>query len=681
MIDLGQICCRHPASVYEARRKVRGLAQALGYDPIETTRIATAVSQAVRQLRREQREPRVVVGLATDGAGGQLVIDFEGRGEPPGMPGLGAFFDTVCPRNPREGYHSLRAMRRLPDVDFEPSEDFLEEQRSRIQSLSREELMIQIQHKNRELEEHSAMLEETVACRTEELKHAMEAAESANQAKSGFLANMSHELRTPMNAIIGYSEMLMEDAEDDGNEEAAEDLKKIHSAGTHLLSLINDVLDLAKIEAGRMDLLLEDFGIPQVVTGVVTTIDTLVCVEEGIGEMRADVTKVRQGLFNLLSNAAKFTHQGEIGLTVVSEEDGHGEWIHMAVSDSGIGIPPEKIDHVFDEFSQADETTTRDYGGTGLGLPISRRFCQMMGGDITVASVVGEGSTFTIRLPRTVVKEGEEPEVAAAAEATPAVVPEPGEEQVVLVVDDDPNALELLSRTLQGAGVRVVTASDGQEALELARKLHPVAITLDVIMPDMDGWEVLRALKADPETEDIPVIMVTMTDDSELGYALGATEFLTKPVRRDELVHLLARHAADDTDRRALVVDDLPENRDVLRRALEQEGWQVREAENGRIALDLLAEEEPSLILLDLMMPVMDGFQFVMEMHKLDSASAIPIVVITAKDITDEDRQRLNGGVVGLIERGGMDRDAMLAQLREQVTSAKDEAREQQAPN
>jgi signal transduction histidine kinase/CheY-like chemotaxis protein len=581
-------------------------------------------------------------------------------------------------------------MRRLPDVDFEPSEDFLEEQRSRIQSLSREELMIQIQHKNRELEEHSAMLEETVACRTEELKHAMEAAESANQAKSGFLANMSHELRTPMNAIIGYSEMLMEDAEDDGNEEAAEDLKKIHSAGTHLLSLINDVLDLAKIEAGRMDLLLEDFDIPQMVTGVVTTIDTLVSknanrlivdVEEGIGEMRADVTKVRQGLFNLLSNAAKFTHQGEIGLTVVSEEDGHGEWIRMAVSDSGIGIPPEKIDHVFDEFSQADETTTRDYGGTGLGLPISRRFCQMMGGDITVASVVGEGSTFTIRLPRTVVKEGEEPEVAAAAEATPAVVPEPGEEQVVLVVDDDPNALELLSRTLQGAGVRVVTASDGQEALELARKLHPVAITLDVIMPDMDGWEVLRALKADPETEDIPVIMVTMTDDSELGYALGATEFLTKPVRRDELVHLLARHAADDTDRRALVVDDLPENRDVLRRALEQEGWQVREAENGRIALDLLAEEEPSLILLDLMMPVMDGFQFVMEMHKLDSASAIPIVVITAKDITDEDRQRLNGGVVGLIERGGMDRDAMLAQLREQVTSAKDEAREQQAPN
>ncbi len=551
--------------------------------------------------------------------------------------------------------------------------------------------MAQVQDKNRELEEHSAMLEETVARRTEELKHAMEAAESASQAKSGFLANMSHELRTPMNAIIGYSEMLIEDAEDEGNEEAAEDLKKIHSAGTHLLSLINDVLDLAKIEAGRMDILLEDFDLREMVTSVVTTIDTLVSknanrltvdVEGGIGEMRADVTKVRQGLFNLLSNAAKFTREGEIGLTVASERDEDGEWIRMSVSDSGIGIPEEKIDHVFDEFSQADETTTRDYGGTGLGLPISRRFCQMMGGDITVTSVVGEGSTFTIRLPRTVVKEEEErlAEKSRPAEV-PAVVPEPRGEQFVLVVDDDPNALELLSRTLQGAGVRVVTASDGREALELAKKLRPFAITLDVLMPGMDGWEVLRELKADPETENIPVIMVTMTDDAELGYALGATEFLTKPVRRAELVNLLERYATDDTERRALIVDDLPENREVLRRALEGEGWQVREAENGRAALDVMAEVEPSLILLDLMMPVMDGFEFVMELHKRDSKTDIPVVVITAKDVTDEDRQRLNGGVVGLIERGGLDRETMLEQLRQQVSSAKQGAGEQQPLN
>ena len=216
----------------------------------------------------------------------------------------------------------------------------------------------------------------------------------------------------------------------------------------------------------------------------------------------------------------------------------------MSVSDSGIGIPPEKIDHVFEEFSQADDTTTRDYGGTGLGLAISRRFCQMMGGDITLQSTVGEGSTFTIMLP---VEVAEETDGVRSRSSVPmAVTPEPGEERVVLVIDDDPNALDLLGRTLQGAGVRVVTAGDGEEALNLARKLRPAAITLDVLMPGMDGWEVLRELKHDPETRDIPVIMVTMTDDRELGYALGATEFLTKPVQRAQLVQLLDRYVTKD---------------------------------------------------------------------------------------------------------------------------------------
>jgi PAS domain S-box-containing protein len=510
---------------------------------------------------------------------------------------------------------------------------------------------------------------------------AKDAAEAGTRAKSVFLANMSHELRTPMNAIIGYSEMLLEDAQDEGNEAAVGDLRKIHRAGKHLLALINDVLDLSKIEAGKMDLYLESFEIRAMVDDAVATIETLVKrndnqlrveVDPSLSQMRADLTKVRQALFNLLSNAAKFTHEGEIALVVQKQSVDGESWVHLAVSDSGIGIPPEKLGHVFEEFSQADETTTRDYGGTGLGLAISRRFCRMMGGDITVESRAGEGSTFTIRLPIEVELEArEEPQAAANATRAPAMVsPAPREQSTVLVIDDDPNALDLLGRTLQGAGVRVVTASDGRGALRLARTLRPAAITLDVIMPEMDGWEVLRELKIDPETRDIPVVMVTMTDDRDMGYTLGATEFLTKPIERDQLVQLLARYAPQDAERCALVVDDRAENRDMLRRALEKEGWCVSEAKNGRVALDRVAEALPSLILLDLMMPVMDGFEFVMELRKIERWRGIPIVVVTAKDLTDDDRRRLNGDVVGLIQKSGLDRKSLLAQLLEQVAAA-----------
>jgi signal transduction histidine kinase/DNA-binding response OmpR family regulator len=680
MIELGHIRLQHPTAVYDARQKIRSLANALGFDAIETTRLTIAVSEAARVLSRSDGEPRIAVALSMEPPP-QLVLDFETREEPPDLCALSGFFDASCEKS-GDVFRGVRATRRLPRSDFDATDRFVAEQSARIRNPSRDELVAEIQKKNRELEQHSAALEQTVAERTEELKHAMESAEDANRAKSGFLANMSHELRTPMNAMIGYSEMLMEDAEDDGNDAALEDLKKIHGAGNHLLALINDVLDLSKVESGKMEIFLETFAVDSLVDGVVSTIDALIKkngnrlvveLDPSLAAMHADITKVRQALFNLLSNAAKFTEGGEIGLSVQPERVDGEDWIQLAVSDTGIGIPTEKIEEVFEEFSQADDSTTRNYGGTGLGLPISRRFCRMMGGDISVASTIGKGSTFTIHLPMTVqetVVQDTNPEDVSGPESPPTVISEPGDESIVLVIDDDPEALELLGRILEGAGARVVKASEGQEALKLARTLHPAAITLDVLMPGMDGWEVLSELKADPETRDIPVIMVTMTNDRNLGYTLGATDFLTKPVRRDQLVELLDRYATGSDKRLALVVDDKAENRDMLRRALEKEGWRVSEAENGQLALDEVASELPSLILLDLLMPVMDGFEFVLEMNRRENLNEIPIVVVTAKDITQEDRQRLQGGVVGLIEHGGLNQDSLVETLRQQLKAA-----------
>lgn len=320
--------------------------------------------------------------------------------------------------------------------------------------------------------------------------------------------------------------------------------------------------------------------------------------------MHADLTKVRQGLFNLLSNAAKFTEGGRIELHVVPD----GEDLLFAVKDSGIGIPSDKLANIFDEFSQADESTTRNFGGTGLGLAITQRFCQLMGGDVTVESTVGEGSTFTLRIPVQVEEaESEEQDAETAAETGEQA----NQGRTVLVIDDDPDARELLARTVKAADFGVICAGSGEQALELARTARPSAITLDVLMPGMDGWAVLESLKGDPATRDIPVIMVTMTRDRELGFALGATEFLTKPIDRKRLVSMLSRYAAGADGSDALVVDDSPEVREVVRRALEREGWVVREAANGREALEQVEARLPSLVLLDLMMPIMDGFEFV----------------------------------------------------------------------
>jgi PAS domain S-box-containing protein len=508
----------------------------------------------------------------------------------------------------------------------------------------------------------------------EEIERARDAAEAANRAKSAFLANMSHELRTPLNAIIGYSEMLQEEVEEAGQPGLVADLKKIHTAGKHLLALINDVLDLSKVEAGRMEVYLETFEIRRVVDEVVSIVGPLVdrnanrlevdC-PASVGAMRADLTKVRQGLFNLLSNAAKFSERGTVTLRVGREPAGGREWVLFEVGDTGIGMTPEQMGKLFQAFAQAEASTARRYGGTGLGLAITRRFCQMMGGDVTVRSEVGKGSTFTMRLPAEVADPRAEPARAAEADAEEApAAAGPAEAPTVLVIDDDPTVHDLMRRVLGRDGLRVVAARGGRAGLELARQERPVAITLDVAMPDMDGWGVLAALKADPALAAIPVVMLTIVDDQARGYTLGAADYLTKPVDRDRLLAVLQRHRAAAAAHPALVVEDDAATRELMRRVLEREGWRVTEAGNGRVALACVAEGPIGLILLDLGMPEMDGFEFLEALRARAEWRTIPVVVVTARELAEADRRRLTGMVERIVEKGTYGREQLLEEVR-----------------
>ncbi|HYH79308.1 MAG TPA: response regulator, partial [Longimicrobium sp.] len=515
----------------------------------------------------------------------------------------------------------------------------------------------------------------------EEVAKAREAAETANRTKSLFLANMSHELRTPLNAILGYSEMLHEEAVERELDDFGADLEKIGSAGKHLLALINDILDLSKIEAGKMELFLETFDLAGMIGEVATTIQPMVetnantlrmVIAPQLGSMHADQVKVRQALFNLLSNAAKFTHEGIITVDARREEMDGREWIVFQVADTGIGLSAEQLVKLFQDFTQADASTTRKFGGTGLGLALTRRFCQMMGGDVTVHSDPGEGSVFTLKLPAEVAMAAAYSPAAAieavAAAGGPAVEAGEGVEagaSCVLVIDDDPVQRELMQRFLGREGYRVLVAAGGEEGLRLAREMQPVAITLDVMMPGMDGWAVLTALKADPTLCDIPVVMLTMVDDPNRGFTLGAAEYATKPVNRSRLSRLLRKYTCAGEDCAVLVVDNDATARGLMRAMLEAEGWNVSEAANGREALDTMALRLPRLILLDLMMPVMDGFEFTERVRRHPEWRDVPIVVVTSHDLSRDERQRLNGYVNTVVQKAGDLPEALLHRVRD----------------
>jgi PAS domain S-box-containing protein len=506
----------------------------------------------------------------------------------------------------------------------------------------------------------------------EALEASKQAAEQANRAKSQFLANMSHELRTPLNAIIMYSELLMEETGGTEFGKYLPDLEKIRGAGKHLLSLISNVLDLSKIEAGKMDVFSEEFEVQAMVHEVAATMRPLVAQKSNqlqvacsrdVGWIYSDLTKVRQILFNLLSNASKFTSNGTVRLSVDKLVRNGSEWIQFAVQDSGIGMTEEQRGKLFQAFTQADSSTTRKYGGTGLGLAISQRLCEMLQGEIKVESQPQQGATFSLLLPRSL-----GPEVRAASTVENRnLITSDGRQGTVLVIDDDPQVLEVMSRLLHSEGYRSVTASGGEEGLRLARQVRPDLVILDVMMPRTDGWTVLSNLKSDSQLAEIPVVMISVLDESHFSYFLGASDYLIKPVQPERLFSILAKHRPRSTQCQVLVVDDDADTRRMLCDLVVRQGWDVVEAENGRQALQRIAESRPDMVVLDLLMPDMDGFEFAGELQRHERWRGIPIIVLSAKQLDTDERRQLTGNVRRVLQKGSYSHNGLQQMLREQM--------------
>ena len=501
-----------------------------------------------------------------------------------------------------------------------------------------------------------------IDARTSEMETARDEARDASDQKTKFFANMSHELRTPLNAILGYGEMLYEDCEDLGYDDLLPDLKKITSSGTHLLSLINNILDLSKIEAGKMELFVTSFEIENMVQTIKDVSEPLAAkndngfvinLDGAMGSMSQDETKLRQCLTNFLSNGFKFTKNGIVTLDVKARMEGDVEFVDFAVIDTGAGMSPEGVAKVFEEYTQAERSTSANYGGTGLGLPISKKFAEMMGGDVIVTSEEGVGSVFTMSVPRECPEYNDD-------EVDSNVINLDDQDNLVVLVDDDVAMHDLIKRTISKLNLTLLGATNSEKGMELIREVKPKLILLDVLMPGRDGWSLLKECKTDQELKDIPVIMISQLNQSNLASSLGANDYLTKPIDRSHFINTLKRIMGTDTqNQKVLVIDDDKDVRELLSRLLKDAGYRPIDARDGKEGLER-TKDEPALVILDLEMPRMDGFEFLDNYIKdVPEEKRAPVLVFSGKDLTDVQEDLLKERVVGLVKKDDVSMDKL----------------------
>ena len=502
-----------------------------------------------------------------------------------------------------------------------------------------------------------------ISARTSEMETSRDEARDANAEKTRFFANMSHELRTPLNAILGYGEMLAEDCEDLGYDDLLPDLKKITSAGSHLLSLINNILDISKIEAGRMELYLTSFEIEGMVDTIKDVTGPLaasndngfkVNLQDALGSMTQDETKIRQCLTNFLSNGFKFTSNGTVTLDVDTFVEEDIEMIRFAVTDTGEGMSEEGLSKVFREYEQAERSTSAKHGGTGLGLPITKKLAEMMGGDVIVTSELGVGSVFTLYVPRECPQDYDEVEGGNSIDNLTE------EEKIVVLIDDDVAMHDLIRRTLSKIGLKLVGAVDSEKGMQIVREMKPKLLLLDVLMPGRDGWSILKECKSDPELKDMPVVMVSQLSQDVLSQSLGADDYLTKPINRDLFLETVSRLiAVADPDGTVLIIDDDADVRDLLSRMLSDAGFKFDTAKDGKEGLEKL-DKNPNLIVLDLEMPRMDGFEFLENyMKEVNETERAPVLVYSGKDLTEVQREMLEKNVAGMVKKDEVSMDEL----------------------